>query len=145
MFSSHEMSSDAAPKPAPSSREDRMARLETIPRLNEEKRTMEAMVTSFCHAHHQTPKGELCEGCREFLAYALKRLACCPYGGDKPVCAKCKIHCYKPTEKARARDIMRWAGPRLLFSHPILTVKHMWYHATKEAPEKPRNRQKNLP
>lgn len=134
---SEDKTTDAPQRPQ---RVDRMARLETIPRLNEEKRTLEAMVASFCHAHHGTKKGELCDNCRDFLAYALKRLACCPYGADKPACARCKIHCYRPAEKARARDIMRWAGPRLIFSHPVLTIKHMWYQFTKEAPEKPRNR-----
>ena len=106
-------SEDKTTAPLRPQRVDRMARLETVPRLNEEKRTLEAMVASFCHAHHGTKKGELCDNCREFLAYALKRLACCPYGADKP---------------------------RLLFSPPVLPVKHMWYHFTKEAPEKPRNR-----
>lgn len=119
-------------------RPDRMMRLETVPRLKEEKRTMEAMVSAYCRAHHGA-KDDLCESCADFLAYSLKRLACCPFGAEKPVCAKCKIHCYKPEYKVTARDIMRWAGPRLLFSHPVLTLKHLWYSATIESPDKPRN------
>lgn len=120
-------------------RPDRMARLQTIPRLREEALTIEYMVRLYCRKHHLPDDDEgLCEDCRNFLDYAKKRLACCPYGGEKPVCAKCRIHCYKAEEKEKARVIMRWAGPRLLFSHPILTVKHLLYSRA-EPPEKPRN------
>ncbi len=122
----------------PAARPDRMARLETIPRLKEEAMTIEAMVRLYCRKHHLPDEDGLCEDCRSFLEYAKKRLACCPYGGEKPVCAKCRIHCYKPEEKEKARVIMRWAGPRLLFSHPVLTVKHLLYSRA-EPPEKPRN------
>ena len=55
---SEDKTADAPQRPQ---RVDRMARLETIPRLNEEKRTLEAMVASFCHAHHGTKKGGPCE------------------------------------------------------------------------------------
>ena len=51
-------SEDKTTAPLRPQRVDRMARLETVPRLNEEKRTLEAMVASFCHAHHGTKKGE---------------------------------------------------------------------------------------
>lgn len=120
---------------------DRMARLETIARLKEESLTIEAMVKCFCRAKHKDgEKNEsgLCPDCEAFLAYAKKRLACCPYGSGKPVCAKCRIHCYKPAEKAAAREIMRFAGPRLVFSHPVLALKHLIY-SRRPAPEKPRN------
>ena len=117
----------------PAARPDRMARLETIPRLKEEAMTIEAMVRLYCRKHYIPDEDGLCEDCRSFLEYAKKRLACCPYGGEKPVCAKCRIHCYKPEEKEKARVIMRWAGPRLLFSHPVLTVKHLLYSRAKPA------------
>jgi len=38
--------------------------------------------------------------------------------------ARHPIHCYKPGHKARARMIMRFAGPRMLFRHPLLTLAH---------------------
>lgn len=120
---------------------DRLAKLETIPRLREEAETIEAMVRCFCRAEHKDREKSdagLCPECETFLAYAKKRLACCPYGAEKPVCAKCRIHCYKPAERELARSIMRFAGPRLMFSHPILALKHLMY-SRKPAPEKPRN------
>ena len=114
----------------PAARPDRMARLETIPRLKEEAMTIEAMVRLYCRKHHLPDEDGLCEDCRSFLEYAKKRLACCPYGGEKPVCAKCRIHCYKPEMKVRQREVMRYAGPRKLM--------YLLYSRA-EPPEKPRN------
>ena len=59
---------------------------------------MRVMVEEFCSYHHGTSGHLLCPKCQAFLDYALKRLACCPYGEEKPVCGSCKIHCYKPAE-----------------------------------------------
>ena len=56
--------------------------------------------------------------------YAEVRLQKCPYGLDKPTCANCPVHCYKPGPRARARMIMRYAGPRMLLRHPYLTIRH---------------------
>ncbi len=117
----------------------RLARLTTDPQLKEEADTLTAMVSAYCQHHHGT-QDVLCPKCADFLRYALKRLACCPYGADKPVCAKCKIHCYRAHEKALAKEVMRWAGPRLMLSHPILTAKHVIKSLTVTPPEKPRNK-----
>lgn len=125
---------------APAAKPDRMAKLQTVPRLREEALTIQYMTQAYCAHFHGSKRGELCDECRAFLEYAKKRLACCPYGAEKPVCAKCRIHCYKPEEKETARRIMRWAGPRLLFSHPILTFKHLCVYSRIPAPEKPRNK-----
>ena len=35
------------------------------------------------------------------------------------------IHCYKPELKKRMREVMRYAGPRMIFFHPITTIKHV--------------------
>lgn len=118
---------------------DRMSRLKDIPRLREEAETIRVMTGEYCAHFHGTDGKNLCPACREFLAYALKRLACCPYGGEKPVCGKCKIHGYKPAERETARRIMRWAGPRLMWTHPKMAFIHL-LDLRREAPEKPRNK-----
>lgn len=117
----------------------RLQRLDADPKLSEERRTLRVMTEDYCRAFHGT-NGELCPACAAFLAYAEKRLACCPYGSAKPVCAKCRIHCYRKNEKETARQIMRWAGPRLVFRHPGLALSHLIQSLTVKAPEKPRNR-----
>jgi len=93
-------------------------------RLARERLTIEKMVGIYCADHHGKPKGTLCGECRDFLAYADLRVEKCPYGVDKPTCANCPIHCYKPARKAQVREIMRYAGPRMLLRHPILAITH---------------------
>ncbi len=59
------------------------------------------------------------------LSYALTRLDKCPLKSDKPTCAKCPVHCYKPEMRNRIKDVMRFSGPRMLSRHPVLAVLHL--------------------
>ncbi len=93
-------------------------------RLARERLTIGKMVGIYCAAHHASPGDSMCQSCREFLDYAELRLEKCPYGEDKPTCANCPIHCYKPERKAQAQAIMRYAGPRMLLRHPFLAIAH---------------------
>ena len=93
-------------------------------RLDRERRTMARMVEIYCDARHEHRGDGLCEHCQEFLDYAGVRLEKCPYGADKPTCANCPIHCYKPGPRARAKMIMRYSGPRMLLRHPYLAIAH---------------------
>ena len=92
-------------------------------RLERERRTARAMVALYCAYHHGGPK--ICDECDELLAYADSRLDLCPYGSDKPTCANCPIHCYRPARRERMRDVMRFVGPRMLTRHPYLAIRHM--------------------
>ena len=93
-------------------------------RLAREWRTMSRMVGIYCPAHHDGAEDSPCGSCQEFLDYAERRLEKCPYGEDKPTCANCPIHCYKPARKAQVREIMQYAGPRMLLRHPFLVIAH---------------------
>ena len=44
---------------------------------------------------------------------------------DKPACKQCPVHCYQPKPREEMKVIMRWAGPRMLWHHPILAVRHL--------------------
>ena len=92
--------------------------------LEREFETMSRMVDIYCADHHGGAKDALCESCAEFLEYARVRLDKCPYGATKPTCANCPIHCYKAEQRDQARTIMRYAGPRMLLKHPLLTIAH---------------------
>lgn len=92
-------------------------------RISREKRTVRAMIGIYCRAHHGT-SGHLCSQCDELLKYATERLDRCPFGGQKPTCADCPVHCYKPAMREAVKRVMRHAGPRLIFKHPILAVQH---------------------
>ncbi len=93
-------------------------------RIAREQATVTAMIRIFCRSRHAW-RGELCLECAELQAYAMSRLARCPFGQNKPTCANCPIHCYKPQLRERIRDVMRYAGPRMLWRHPILAIRHL--------------------
>lgn len=93
------------------------------PRLQRESRTIAAMIRIYCTDRHGTG-AELCPECDELLDYARLRLDRCPFQEGKTTCAKCPIHCYKPAMREKVRSVMRYAGPRMLLRHPILTLYH---------------------
>lgn len=90
--------------------------------LDRERRTIRKMVEIYCHDHHGS--SGLCEECSVFMNYADVRLDKCPFGDEKPTCSNCPVHCYKPHYRDQAKAIMRYAGPRMLLRHPLLTIAH---------------------
>ena len=86
-------------------------------------KTIEAMVRLYCRGHGHA--GPLCPDCAGLLHYAARRLERCVFGDAKPNCAACVVHCYRADMREQIRIVMRWAGPRMLFRHPILTLSHM--------------------
>jgi hypothetical protein len=101
-----------------------------------ERQTIEAMIRLFCRDQHGTKRG-LCPQCAGLQAYARERLEQCPYGEDKPTCANCPIHCYKPVRRREVQTVMRYAGPRMLWHYPILAIRHK-LAGRRPAPELPR-------
>lgn len=95
----------------------------TTPRLLRELETIEAMAVIYCRDHHHT--SQPCADCRALMTYAARRLAVCTYGEDKPVCAKCQVHCYGKVMRERVREVMRYSGPRMIWRHPWLALMHV--------------------
>jgi hypothetical protein len=93
-------------------------------RLKSEHTTLVCMTGIFCADHHDPEKGMLCEECAELMRYSERRLAKCPYGQAKPTCANCPIHCYKKRQRQEVRRIMRYAGPRMTYRHPLRALRH---------------------
>ena len=93
-------------------------------RLTRESKTVEAMIGLYCRGKHDNGPA-LCEECETLRDYARQRLEKCPFQEGKTTCAKCPIHCYKPDMRAQIRAVMRYAGPRMLYRHPVLTLRHM--------------------
>jgi hypothetical protein len=93
--------------------------------LRREAGTLHAMIALYCKAHHDPQAESLCSDCRGLAAYALERLERCPFGWRKPTCARCPVHCYLPGRREEIRRVMRFAGPRMLLHHPILTMLHL--------------------
>lgn len=90
----------------------------------QEQQTVSRMIRIYCRAKHQ-PEGELCAECEALRAYALRRIERCTFQPDKPTCGKCPVHCYRPEMRERIRNVMRYAGPRMLTADPIAAVRHL--------------------
>lgn len=113
-----------------------------LPRnLELDLKTVSAMVRMYCRAHHAREAGRgPCEGCAALIAYAEHRLEKCPFEEDKTTCRDCPVHCYRPGEREAMREVMRYAGPRMLWRHPLLAVRHLWLERRGAPPWPPRQR-----
>jgi hypothetical protein len=105
-------------------------------RMTREARTIEAMVLIYCHDKHGTRGEALCAPCQELLSYAGLRLDKCPYQEGKTTCVKCPTHCYKPDRRQEVREVMKYAGPRMMLKHPYLAVMHLLVDGRREKPER---------
>ncbi|MBW7989127.1 MAG: nitrous oxide-stimulated promoter family protein [Planctomycetes bacterium] len=94
-------------------------------KLKREQKTLLVMLRIYCRNHHGSTGKQLCSDCRELREYADERLQKCPFGATKGLCSQCEIHCYKPEMRERIRDVMRYSGPRMLSSNPVLAMAHL--------------------
>jgi hypothetical protein len=94
-------------------------------RIRREKKTISIMIEMYCRDQHGTTNHDLCGNCGALHAYAMQRIDKCPFCLAKPTCANCPIHCYKPDMRAEIKQVMRYAGPRMLKRHPILAILHI--------------------
>lgn len=86
--------------------------------------TVAKMIRLYCRLKHNCIEN-LCVDCTELLNYSTKRLHNCPYGENKPECQDCKTHCYNKINRERIREVMRFAGPRMIIYSPIDFAKHI--------------------
>ena len=94
------------------------------PRIKREKKTIDAMVQFFCKKKHKA-KGELCPECTEFLAYAMLRLDRCPFQERKSTWESAPSTATALSMREKAKNIMRYSGPRMLLHHPGLALHHV--------------------
>lgn len=113
-----------------------------------EQEIVSQMIALYCKGNHsahrsaplreqgdemrQVPEGaalwerrDLCPECAELEAYAHARSERCPFMEEKTFCSNCTVHCYRPEMRERIRTVMRYAGPRMLFHHPVMAIRHM--------------------
>ena len=75
---------------------------------------------------HRAACGEaVCAECAALDDFAQQRTARCPHMATKTSCNRCATHCYPAKMQARIREVMRYAGPRMLFHHPIAALRHL--------------------
>jgi len=81
------------------------------------------MIALYCHKHHNIGDG-LCPECQALVEYAHLRLDHCKFGERKPSCQKCPVHCYQPEMREAIRKVMRYAGPRMFWHHPLAAIRY---------------------
>lgn len=91
---------------------------------NKERKLIPVMIAKYCRGKHGAKRGELCAECEELKEYALFRLAKCPFKVNKKFCSFCKIHCYQPDMREKIKAVMKYAGPRMIFTHPVFALSH---------------------
>ena len=102
-------------------------------RREREMRTVSQMIALYCRknpacvareyaAHCGEP---VCEECLALDEYAVERTRRCRKMDVKTSCEDCGNHCYRPAERERVREVMRFSGPRMLLHHPIAAIRHL--------------------
>jgi len=94
--------------------------------IEREKLTIRYMIGIYCRGHRHSASG-ICSDCSAILRYAYDRIDMCLYNGaPKPACGLCRTNCFSPEMHRQFSEIMRYAGPRMMVRHPVLTVAHIW-------------------
>lgn len=88
-----------------------------------EKETVSLMIAIYCRKKHGGKT--LCPDCAALEAYARQRSDKCPFMETKTFCSNCKVHCYRKDMREKIWEVMRFAGPRMIFHHPVMAVRHV--------------------
>ena len=97
--------------------------MDTKTKREQEKETVSLMIAIYCRKHHGGRS--LCADCAALTAYAQLRSDKCPFMDTKTFCSNCKVHCYKPDMREKIREVMRFSGPRMIFHHPVMAIRHL--------------------
>lgn len=93
-------------------------------RIGREKRVVEKMVRLYCRK--KEGNASLCPDCEALVHYAFARLDHCRFGESKTSCKRCPVHCYKPAMRDRMREVMQFAGPRMIWYAPWEAIRHLF-------------------
>ena len=88
-----------------------------------EKKTVSLMIALYCRKKHGGRT--LCSDCAALDAYARQRSGACPFMETKTFCSDCRIHCYKSDMREKIREVMCFSGPRMIFHHPVMAIRHV--------------------
>ena len=96
-------------------------------------------VEVYCAGKHRTtgrslvalPAGSgersLCPECSAFLEYAIAKRLKCPLEDEKPSCKHCRIHCYDAERRVKVREVMSYAGRRLMMRGRLDYIWHYFF------------------
>ena len=89
-----------------------------------EKENIRKTFGVYCHNNHNTEGDKLCPKCTALLTTVFTKIGRCPYGITKPICEKCETPCFGENATNEFRSIMSSSQRKMLFSHPMMTIKH---------------------
>ena len=48
------------------------------------------------------------------------------HGHNTALCKDCQklMDCYSPDMRVKIKEVMRYSGPRIMFYHPVMCIKH---------------------
>lgn len=67
----------------------------------------------------------ICKECEAFLEYAVAKRLKCPLEAEKPTCKHCRIHCYDKPHREKVREIMSYAGRKLMMRGRL---DYLWHY-----------------
>lgn len=102
-------------------------------RRQREKKTISQMVAIYCAGNHEQAVrtetaycGEaVCPRCKAVDDYSVMRTERCRQMAVKTSCDECPYHCYRPEEREQIKQVMRYAGPRMMTKHPVAALRHL--------------------
>lgn len=97
--------------------------MNTEKKRQRERQMVTEMIRLYCRKKHGGR--ELCPDCAALAEYARQRSDKCPFMAEKTFCANCRVHCYKPEMREKIREVMRFSGPRMIYTHPVAAVRHV--------------------
>ena len=98
--------------------------MNTQSKREKEKQVVALMIHLYCKKNHGT-KGGICPDCQQLLDYAVLRSDKCPFMETKTFCSNCRVHCYKADMRQKIKEVMLFSGPRMIFYHPVLVIRHL--------------------
>lgn len=90
----------------------------------QEKALVSQMIALYCRKKHGGKKG-LCAECEKLADYARSRSDHRPFMETKTFFSNCKVHCYQPVMREKIKEVMRFSGPRMIFTHPVAAIHHV--------------------
>ncbi len=111
-------------------------------RKSKDLKVLGSFVSIFCRENHKTIERSLfpikdgrlkqaigseglilCQDCQKLFSHGMAKLLQCPYE-PKPMCKKCRTHCYAPGYRERMREVMRFSGLYLIKHGRLDLVLH---------------------
>jgi hypothetical protein len=91
-------------------------------RLAKEQEVINLMIRLYCRS---SGHDDHCPQCRELRDYTEARNRACPFLETRSFCRFCEVHCYREDMRRRISEVMRIAGPRMLWHHPLFAFGHL--------------------